>query len=252
MDHNMPARMKFAKKDIVVPITYSSVYKDGQLVPSTLSHIVADVATLIAEDHHMLVVAGEQSYRDHPENTGHLLTPRLARFGHDVHAFNHGRNRLLNTAYQTRLLAGRLSLAKSVTLVGWDYHLDRVVGNLRARRFSPDLRMISADSVLDDLWKSAELWGGDHELMEADFKQKYGLEVGWPEVRDNALVALKKREVLTRRAQLGDGAGRILMLLTTLMDSGRHDDVAPDGSAVMELTDPPRWKRLATAVSGLF
>lgn len=225
--------------NIIVPVTYSSrMEDDGRIEPSRLSLLAYDVACYQAleQDTDLMVMAAEQSYRGSPLTTGDVLLPYRPQGMPESVVLHNPDNRLINTAYQTEALADVLIPGQWITFVGWEYHRDRLMDNLAAPEL--EAQYVTVDSVIDGLWKTAALWGGDHDAKRQAFASRYGFTVEWPEVRDRAIAAFAPREKgwMMRAAHKLSPRGTLLKKVSSHSNTGRLDDITPDGYAIMKKT----------------
>ncbi len=229
-------------QDVVVPITYSSRMEDNEIiVPTRLSLLAFDVACLEAtqEGADLLVIAGEQSWKESHRTTGDTLVTAMPQGTPNPIVLRDPTTRLINTAFQTEALGEALDEDHRITLVGWGFHRDRFLDNLE--RNAPDLEVderdfVIVDRVLDDIWETAKLWNGDREAMERAFMQRYGFEpgIGWPEVQERGIAtftAHEQRFIMRALHRLSKGGQLAKFASEKIVRKGRLDDLKTDGTA---------------------
>lgn len=225
--------------EATVLMTYSSVIREGMNypVPSRLSLLAALAAReYIGSNKIKLLIAGEQSYRDFPQTTGALLATshkNLLPNNASVTLLPAGQNRLINTPYQVEALANycEIEKIKQLQVVGWEFHSLRTIDLFEAYAPQISVDYISTESVLIRMAKN-ELQT-ELEMM--------GFEVDFKTILVNGIAQYAKRERLTRLAMIFDKKGQIIKALSWLRNAGRYDDLKPDGTAHMGLTDKPTW-----------
>lgn len=219
---------------VVVPITYST-NPEGQ--PSRMSLMAFDVACYIAavQKANRLIIAGEQSWSAFHMTTGDLLEKITPDYIEHTTVLR-DEDRLLNTPRQGKKLAQALEPTQAITLVGFGFHEMRVRDNINAYSTEPlQLSYEAVEKVINELWETAGLWRGNRELMEHEFRQRYGYEVDWPVVK-KALKRFERREHVTRATHIFGKNGRVIDALTNWRDCGRYDDISPQGQPITKTT----------------
>lgn len=230
------------RKSAIVPVTYSSrrevVDGEHRLYPSRLSLMVFDAACYLAEQSGVIsiVIAGEQSHRDHEDTTGDLLH-RHIQHHHDfeVRVIRNEKNRLLNTPHQVDALNDEFSPEDSVVLVCWRFHEKRLRQGFESQKDSPKVEFIHAEDIIDDVWNRGDLWESEAQRSTV-FRERYGLVVDWPEVKEVGLKDFEEREKITRIAMKFGKNGWLIKLLTRLRGTGRYDDINESAEPIMSTT----------------
>lgn len=221
-----------AAVNAVVPFTYSTRRSGapGEYVfePSRLSLMAYDAALYVADQSgtNKIVIAGEQSYREDPRTTGDLLIEHThSDHELEITVLRNETNRLLNTPHQVDALGDEFKPEDVVTVVCWGFHEERIITGFSAQKNGPIVEFIHVEDVIDHLWETAALWGGDTQAMRRDFRARYDIQAGWEAVVGHGLRVFEKRERLTRIAMKAGKNGWLLKLLTGLRGKGRYDDI---------------------------
>lgn len=220
-----------------IAITYSH--------PSMLGLLAYDAACYVATQNKadIMIIAGEQSWSDDPTTTGEALA-KLAPVGMltEVVPLRNDNNRLINTSFQAIELAQTIPEGLQTTITAWQFHEGRVEDNI-AHNGGEFLRTyVAADPIIEMLWNTAGLWHGDRAKMENAWHERYGFEVDWPTVRDNAIQEFadrengKKMQWLHRRSPGGFAFRALSTGRKLLGQAGRLDDIDAYGNAVMKST----------------
>ncbi len=226
----------------VVSVTYSSrrekVGETHQLYPSRLSLMAFDAACYLAHQSGVgkMVIAGEQSHREHPETTGDLLHKHVHP-DHDLEitVIRDEQNRLLNTPHQVKALIEEFTPDDVVTVVCWGFHEQRLRQGFEASSKSPKVEFLHVEDVIDDVWDSSDLWETD-EQRDAVFRARYDLQVDWPTVKSQGLKDFASREKITRLAMKFGKSGWLIKLLTNIRRKGRYDDISEFAAPIMQTT----------------
>lgn len=232
----------------VVPFTYSSRLEltDGghRVVPSRLSLMAYDAACYVARNSgaKRLVIAGEQSYCHSEITTGDALEAYTPPSQHELEltVLRHEGNRLLNTPHQVDALADEFQPEDVVTVVCWGFHEERIRDGFASKRNkSPVVEFMHVEDVIDHLWETAALWGGDHAAMGREFRERYDLKAPWEAVASRGIREFARRERLTRLAMRAGKSGWLLKMLTKIRGAGRYDDIDEFAMPIMRSTKRP-------------
>jgi len=215
----------------IVCFTYSSRRVGPDTVAaSRLSHMAFDAAVALAqsrENEPPVLIASEQTYRGVEFSTGQALQRDYGEYP-NIQLIGGGRQ--LNTVFQAETIGewaeeNPYKHRPKIEVVAWDFHVPRVAQALRWEGLNPTMH--TADAHFDAA--QTEL-----EDFDARFKARYGFKVGWQAVRA-ALHDFEQRERYTRPVQ-SLGKGWLLKAISHHSNTGRYDDISPDGRPVRERT----------------
>lgn len=260
------------RADTTINLTYSGfIDAEGNYNASVLSRMNAFAAFVVARENgsYETVIAGEQSSSTSQTTTGEVLselapadTPKVRPISFNGlnllntaaievdttpdfpenlsfrERYQVAKARNLNTGFQAELLAAELEPDQDVTVVTTDFHAKRVMDNLAMhdKRFK-HATLITMDQVFNTLRLDAALEGQLREFDRA-FMEEFGLEVNFETVQRLALTQFAAREngpLMSWAHRLSPGA-RVHKIQSARTLTGRYDDIAPDGNAIMEMT----------------
>lgn len=160
----------------------------------------------------------------------------------EVTVLRNDQNRLINTSYQAIELVRAIPRDLHTTITAWQFHEARVEDNLAYNGADFPRVYVAADYIIDMLWKTAGLWHGDHAKKENAWFERYGFEVDWPTVLDNAIADFAEREQgwkMQRLHRISPGGLAFRGLSQTrriLGQAGRLDSIDEYGNAIMKTT----------------
>ncbi len=226
---------------VVAPISYSANLVRGEIIPSRLSSVALHAAAILARDLSFsdvtpkIVTATEQSWSQHPVTTGEALRqhPVADEIDDYFTVLRNDRNRLIHTQLQTDALAdlmGRIAFETDLdgmTVTCFNFHRPRVREALD-RSGLDQAEVITVDSVINREHEEDPDFA-DH------FKAMHDLSVDWEIVKETGLTEFEEREALTRLVSRYFN-GKLIPIISTVLGSGRYDNLTQDGRAIRRRT----------------